>query len=336
MKKYIILSLCILLCGCSAQSDPPSKPEEITVNTSSASDTETTPSEAANENSVVFNGLTKASETPVFGNSLSCLNGGGLVFNDGTKFIYSSISGDLIMKTDNTETILLQAVFPTCINVCDDKIYFINGSEGSRVDRVDLSGENSKVYFDEPTLYFAVCESFFVYENEKNELYINRNGNAKLISDNKALWVDFYGNYIIYCELENNCNVIAYDTETGEKTTLLDYGFFPAVHGNELYYQEKNNGHICCLDLQTGEDREFLSHWGQNYCFINDELYFLTSQGIHSPETNVIYSDEAALIDKLFECGGELYFAEKSENQAASEFNLYKLDVSSGERVLIQ
>lgn len=336
MKKYIILSLCILLCGCSAQPELPEKRSEIIAGTSNTSSTETTLSEAVNENTVVFTGLKKASETPVFGSSLSCLNSGGLVFNDGTEFIYSNSSGDLIIKTDDTETVLLQAVFPTCINVCDDKIYFINGAEGGRVDRVDLSGENSEVYFDEPMLYFAACESFFVYENEKNALYINRNGNAKLISDNKALWVDFYGNYIIYCELGNNCNVAAYDTETGEKTTLLDYGFFPAVHGDELYYQEKNNGYIYCLDLQTGEDREFISHWGQNYCFINDELYFLSSKGIHSSETDVIYSSDDASIDRLFECGGELFFAERSENQEGSEINLYRLDISSGEKSLIQ
>lgn len=331
MKKFIVLSAFILLCGCSVQSDPPIKTDvsDITAYVS----TQTATSETASENAAVFSGLTKTAETPVFGNSLSCLNGGGLVFNDGNRFICSNGSGDLIVKTEDMEITLLRSVFPECLNVCGDKIYFINRSEGGKVYYSDLMGENSGCCFDEPVLYFAACEKFFVYKTEKNELYINCNDNAKLISDGNVLWIDFYGNYIIYCDLENNCNVIAYDTETEEKTKLLDYGFFPAVYGSGLYYQEKDNGYICRLDLKTGEVREFISHWGQNFCFIDDELYFLSSQGIHSSETGVIYSNDNASIERLFECGGELYFTERSADRTASEYDLYRLDVSSGDRV---
>lgn len=334
MKKYIVLSACILLCGCSVQPDPPTKTDgaDITAYVS----TETTPSETASENTAVFSGLTKAAETPVFGNSLSCLNSGGLLFNDRNRFICSNSSGDLIMKTEDTEITLLRSVFPECINVCDDKVYFINRSEGGKVYYSDLIGENSGCCFDEPVLYFAACEKFFVYKTEKNELYINRSDNAELISGGNAFWIDFYGNYIIYCEFENNCNVIAYDTQTGEKTKLLDYGFFPAVCGSELYYQEKDNGYIFCLDLKTGEAQEFISLWGQNFCIINDELYFLSSQGIHSSQTDVIYSNDNSSIDRLFECGGELYFTERSANHTDLEYNLYRLDVSSGDSVIIQ
>lgn len=320
MKKLLIVLTCILLSGCVS--------DKLMENATEVSESGNALTEETVTTSIyiddTFHGFTDAGETPKIGNSVSCLNRNGIVYN-GDELIYADSSGDL----KKGDVVIAENVMPKCINVLDEKIYFINGTDNKIY---CFNDGQTELYLDVQAVLFALTDEYSVYEDMKNALYINRDNNTELVSDKTVLWVDFYGKYIIFCELADGCKVSAYDTKSGEKHKLLDYGFFPTVHGDMLYYQEKENGYICRLELLTGEISTEVSEWGQQFSFVNDEMFYISSRGIFSAEKGAVYiPEEGITAESLFECGGELFFTEKSDAEM-----LYRLDAETGERTLIK
>lgn len=330
-RKLLIFLCCIFLGGCTSQNENvTTKPtgEELTDTTEPANDELNDTTEPTGEGlaDTTFNGFTDAGETPYIGNSMSSLNRNGILYND-TELIYGDQNGNL----KHGDIILSAGVSPKCINVLDDKIYFINSND-NKIYCFDRESKACSIYHDIEALFFAKTKEYFIFMDVNHALFINRGGDDEMISDKSVAWVDIYGKYIIYSELTNGCQVNAFDTTDGASTKLLDYGFFPLVYGDSLYYQEKSNGYICRLDLISGESSIAVSHWGQQFSFVNDELYFVDSMGIHSASDGCIYTpDEGLTVESLFECGGELFFTEMSDVQS-----LYKLDTDNGERILIE
>lgn len=321
MKRIVCVLACICLSGCVSKNEPPPVPK---IEMSSITPTEDTSASAETINDS-FNGFTDAGESPHIRNTMSCLNRNGILYSS-NELIYGDVNGDL--KKGNT--VLSKNVSPTCLNVDDDKIYYINGNDNKIY--CITEEQNCSIYLDVQAVFFAMTDEYFVYKDIKNSLYINRDSNSELISDKNVLWVDIYGKYIIYCELANGCQVKAFDTQSGNVTPLLDYGFFPSVHGDTLYYQEKEHGYILKLDLLTGEISTAVNQWGQQFSFVNDQLYYINSRGIHSASRENIYiPDNGITVESLFECGGELFFTEKADVE-----KIYKLDTVSGERILIE
>lgn len=325
MKRTALLFACIFLSGCTAgNTDVPFSETAL----SSASAAEEVPA-AEEKTDDGFHGFTDAGEAPHMGNTMSCINRSGILYN-GDELIYGDGNGDL--KKGNA--VLAEKVFPKCINVNGGKIYFINGNDG-KIYCIDEESRDSSVYIDAQAVLLAVTDKYLIYEDTGHSLYIVRDGSAELISGKKALWVDIYGKYIIYCELANDCRVNAFDTQSGDITPLLDYGFFPSVYGNMLYYQEKDNGYVCKLDLLTGEISEAVEKWGQQFSFVDGEMYYVDSRGIYSDRKGEVYIPaDGTAVEDLFECGGELFFTEKSDDEKL--YRLYRLDTAGGGRTLIE
>lgn len=325
MKKNVLLCACIFLSGCTAGNTDVSITE---MGLSSVAAAESVPTAEENTDDV-FHGFTDAGEAPHIGNTMSCINRSGILYN-GDELIYGDGGGDL----KKGDAVLAEKVFPTCINVNGGKIYYVNGNDGKIYFLDEESGEGG-VYYDAQAVLLAVTDRYFIYEDTRHSLYIVRDGSAELISDKKALWVGIYGKYVIYCELDNGCGVSAFDTQSGDITPLLDYGFFPSVYGDMLYYQEKDNGYVCKLDLLTGEMSEAVRKWGQQFSFAGGEMYYVDSRGIHSDSKGEVYiPDGGTTVEDLFECGGELFFTERSEDEKT--YRLYRLDTANGERTLIE
>ena len=326
MKRIVCMFACICLSGCASQNVEAPAPETTTSSTILTEETSTAAASVSDELfDERFHGFTDAGESPRIRNSMSCLNRNGILYS-GNELIFGDGNGDL----KNGNMILSENVSPMCLNVDGDRIYYINGNDNKIY--CITEEQNASVYLDVQALFLAMTDEYFIYEDMNHALYINRENNTELISGQTVLWVDIYGKYIIYCELANGCRMNAYDTHSGSVTPLLDYGFFPTVHGDMLYYQEKEHGYICMMNLLTGEISTAVNQWGQQFTFVHDELYYTDSRGIHAADKGEIYiPDEGITVDSLFECGGALFFTETADTK-----RLYRLDPVSGERFLIE
>ena len=189
------------------------------------------------------------------------------------------------------------------------------------------------MYIDDYVSFLMIVDDTAVYEDENHQLISFRNGITEIISSQQVLWVDIFADNIIYTELNgNNSTVKAFNINTNENVTLLDYGFSPSVYNEYLYYQAKS-GEILRLNLLDGKSEEFCSEWGQQFCFTQDEFYFLNSKGING-KNGIVYqpeNDEFSVMS-IFSCNNELYFTEGND----SETYLYQLNVETNEKDLIE
>lgn len=324
--KYMavaVILICLILVGCNQNTD-----SNTEIDSATSSIIKTT-------ESVDFTGIIKGGELQ-FGNTISCLNMGGLIGYTQGSMIFSSINGDMKIKTNTSEKVLLKSVYPQCINVLNDTVYFIDSSNNKSICSVDLNGENYRQLINESTLLFMLSGESMIYQNDQKELFISTNGNIQTITDKEAVWINSYGEWLIYTEFKSDCAVKAYNIITGEHVKLLDYGFYPTVFKDYLYYQERNYGYICRMNLITGEKSIVLEEWGQQFCFINDSLYFTSSHGINKFEIEKdnqfteIYrpADEKNVIDRLFVCNDELFCSEKAENKSV----LFRINTVTGEK----
>ncbi len=276
-----------------------------------------------------FSGIEKG-EGYVFGNTASVLNMDGIMFS-GEDMRLSGASGSLILTRGGTETVLRECQ-ASGINCLDGNVYFIDKSNGNKVCSVDLSGESCTEIISEPVSFLMVSDSAMIYTDMNNRLYIRENGSDELISDKNAAWVNPYGDWLIFTELDNGCSVAGYNIRTRERVKILDYGFFPAVYENSLYFQSKE-ATVDRIDLTTGIQETVLEVWGQKFCFIDGILYFVGSKCVYkfnleTSELTEFYQNEneKAVFEMLFACGGELYCSITSGDNT----DLYRLDLSSG------
>ncbi len=329
MKYRILaaLSACLIFSGCGQVADDSSETDVVT--SAEADIIETLESiETVTENTL-FSGIEKSGELR-FGNSPSSLNRCGLICRTQEFMISGGANGDMILRTDSSEKVLRKGVYPQYINISEDTVYYVDGSDNS-ICSVDLNGENYRQLADDSVLFFAMTDKGMVYLNDRNELLISTDESTRLISDKQGVWVDSYGEWLIYTEFQNGCAVMAYNTASGEHAALLDYGFYPTVHEDYLYYQEREQGNICRMNLMTGEKSEVLQKWGQQFCFIDDTLYFTDSNVIYKYDidtgggySDVYRPDDNIVIDSIFVCDGELYLSEESV--------VFRIDTVTGEK----
>jgi len=337
MKKLIILFLCSFsLFSCSQNGHELSESDisgsSFTVyNEPETECTETLPNETSSENplNTDFIGLSENEENVIIGNSISSLNCNGIMcIRDSDK--YYEKNGNLYKN----EEMILSDVLPTSINVLDDMIYFINGNDNRAYSYNEITGEYS-CFIESEISMLIITDKYYLYEDTTNSLYICKNDEVSLISKNIVTWVDIYGQYIISCEFGNGCSVNSYDINNASIVQILDYGFFPAVHEGDLFYQEKNKGYIEKISLTTGEKTIVMEDWGQCFSFISNELFYINSKGLYSVERGGIYTPENNFhIDYIFSCDNKLFLTEKASDSDSTI--LYELDIENGERTEIK
>lgn len=317
-RTIAVILICLIFCGCNQNTDS-------TVTSSIITTTE----------NVDFMGISKGDDLQ-FGNSISCLNMGGLICYMQESMIFGSSNGDIKIKTGASEKVLSKNVYPQCINVLNETVYFIDTSNNNSICSVDLNGDNYRQIMNESALFLMMSEESMIYQNSQKELFISTNGNVQTITDKEAVWINSYGEWLIYAEFKSDCAVKAYNVITGEYVRILDYGFYPTVFKDYLFYQEHDHGHICRMNLITGEKSIFLEEWGQQFCFIDNNLYFTSSHGINKfkMEKDIQFTEiyrpdnEKNIIDRLFVCNDELFFSEKAENKSV----LFRINMVTGEK----
>ena len=280
-----------------------------------------------------FSGFQASEMCLNIGNSMSCLNQSGLIYTNENISIYNDDKGDLISQYGMEKTVLVKSVNARCINVVNDKVYYISANGNNRVYTYDLITAESDLFIDDDISFLLMLEDMAVYEDNDHKLYLYNNGITTTISDRMVLWVDVFGNSLIYTEVNgNNAEVRAVDLDTNEDCVVLDYGFSPAIYANFLYYQDRE-GEISRMNLYSGECEKYLSEWGQQFCMTGDQFYYISSKGICS-RNGIVYNTENAdySLSYLFVCGNQLYFAETND----TDINLYRFDPDSNEKELIE
>lgn len=327
-----------LLCGCQSEEKMEVSfesnsiaVEDIPVKETSAVHMEKEP--ATENKTEVFSGFKRTEKSFRVGNTPSSLNQNGLLYCDDEIMLFGGANGDLILQQGEQQKTIVSSVNAKCINVTDGRVYFINSADENRVYIYNISNDICEVYIDDYTSFLMIIDDTAVYEDKNHRLIFFKNGSTEIISEQKVLWVDVFADNIIYTELNGNNSVVkAFNINTNESVILLDYGFSPSVYKEYLYYQAKS-GEILCLNLLNGKSEEFSSEWGQQICFVQDEFYFLNSNGINN-KNGIIYNSENSdfSVMSVFSCNNELYFTEGKD----SEIYLYRLNVKTNEKELIE
>ena len=233
----------VFLCGCKSAEKTESSPEsdskaveDIPVTETSAVHTE---KETVTENKTeVFSGFEITEISLSVGNTPSSLNQNGLLYCDDEKMLFNDINSNLILQRGEQRKTIADSVSAKCINVINDNIYFINSADKNQAYLYNISNDKCEVYIDDYVSFLMIVDDTAVYEDENHQLISFRNGITEIISSQQVLWVDIFADNIIYTELNgNNSTVKAFNINTNENVTLLDYGFSPSVYNEYLYYQ---------------------------------------------------------------------------------------------------
>ncbi len=230
-----------------------------------------------------FNGISSSVTTPEIGNSSSNLINRGYICDYKETIFYRNINGDDYLYKKDTEgeknLLLKQRVYS--INILDNYIYFINEDLNNAICKVDIDGENLTV-LNEDTFYFLlVSEDYIYYTDEENKLYQSSldGKDSKLLSDEGCAWPNLYRDYIIFSSFEDTSKLMAVNISSGESILIAEYGFFPTVYEDKIYYQIKN-GNINVMDLMTGDNLYKINKWGQQFHPTEDGIFFTNSSSV--------------------------------------------------------
>ncbi len=276
------------------------------------------------ESTETFQGLEKKDMD--LGNKSDVLVTNGRSYKSDDKSFYVNASGELIAETNTGSSKIYEGFVFGCLNYYKDRLYFIE-KDSHKVFSMLEDGTDLKSEIEEEIYYLLVCEDGMVYVDKKNNLYQKKeNGEIKLLEEATAIWENIYGEWIIYVNFsDENHPVIACNLKTGEKNKILDYGFFPIVYEDELFFQGKDT-FIYRLNLSNGEIEEMAEVWGQNFVKIEDRLYFCGGNKIQyvnltdSSVTSVCNLKKNDVIQEMWEQNGKLYFYE-----TAGQKSYYKI-----------
>jgi hypothetical protein len=169
----------------------------------------------------------------------------------------------------------------------NDKIYFINKDDNNSICRVDQNGANYSVLRSGAAYRLMLTESHILFMDKNYNLYqMDYEGNQVTLltelKEDDAWWINVYNDYVIYSGINNEFAVYYYDPNIGIanfKSIIQDYGFYPVVDGNYLYYQTKDGGINQC-NLINGRVKELTDQWGQQFAVVQNTIYFTDYQGI--------------------------------------------------------
>lgn len=250
----------------------------------------------------------------------------GMVCQIGEENFFVNSEGNLIRIQEGNERLIVSNVAGG-LNFYNNRLYYIS-SDDQQVYSVGVSGENQISEIDEPVYSLLICDKGLVYTDRYNHLYLlDFDKNKMQISDKNCVWENYYGEWLIYTEINESksCPVKAFHLDTKEEEILLDYGIYPTVYDSQLFYQNKD-GKIEKLDLETGTNQIVTYEWGQKIVLIGDNLFFTNGDCIYEKkldeESKIIYESADVRIERMWEFQGWLIFVEKGETDLWKGFDL--------------
>lgn len=332
MKKNIIFAFllagAVMTTGCgkaqeSSSADKGSSQSDLSSNVDNSSDSEVSGDSDITEK--VFSGL------PGYeGDSASVnLAAGGILCETDTGIMYADDTG--IYSIDGDKTTLVYEGKGSYLN-------YLNG----RVNFIDEKGNICVIFNGKAIVTIKECGAVALATSVTGNYYIDDKGALHrvyggdfIINSNAPDNLTIAGDYVIFNERDNGNAISAYSSKTGKTVVLSEYGEYPAVCGNYLFFINKDQG-IDRLDLTDGTVVNVVDSCSGCFVPADDTIYYVDADQIFSVSTDggtaeSIYSsqNDAAVIEKLTVCGGKLYFAEDGvikvlENGEASDFVVSK------------
>ena len=354
ISKYIVLIvLAVFLAGC--KGDDTLKPEQKSgTETESEKMTETDTggkggSDSSTETEIAgteqFEGLEK--EEMLLGTSPVNYSQGGYICTDGERTIRVDAAGQLVMEQGDSKEIIGQNIYGG-LNIYEDRIYYID-NENRFIYSMKMDGSDVVEEISDAVWSLLVCEKGMLYTDKQNKPhYRNWEKSDLIISDKKCIWWNIYGTWAIYAELgdTSGCPVIAYHLDGDEKIQILEYGFFPVVYGEDIYYQD-SMGEVSRMKLTTGEIQKVSSVWGQAMLLIDSVLYFTDCEKIYAaeidsleegvmPEVSVVYERTdlqpgMIKLEQFWENNGTIVFSETMSEDGGGKKTLRQYDPKTGE-----
>lgn len=204
---------------------------------------------------------------------------GNEVYNSGLMGL-----GQIDLQTGEIKTIASDSA--SYINAVDGWLYYINTTDGNKVYRVKMNGENREKLSD-----LADVEHLVYYDGQ---LFFNRYWNAwdfyKMNTDGTNLvmlqeqWIEFFlihDGWIYVVDLNTEPNgIYRYDVNGGNRTLLTEaYGDFMNICGDYLFFQNIDDGYkLYKVPLSGGAIEKVLD---MNIGYIHsygDYLYFFNPE----------------------------------------------------------
>lgn len=206
------------------------------------------------------------------------------------------------------------------LNYYGEKLYYISAEDHfiysvSPNEKDFAPGRVSEI--EERVNTLIVCDAGFVYTDEQNSLQMSTwEGEHSVLNENVCLWVNYYGKWLIYSELNDSGSVIkACHIESKEELVLCDYGMYPTVYEGEMFYQG-SGGAIEKYSFPDAKSETVTEEWGQKFLLLAGELYFTNNGSIkkinlseHHKDT-VYEAEKGHAIDRMWEAGDRIFFIE--------------------------
>lgn len=355
LKCVVFFSLAVWLAGCKGndtlkpeqksgtETEAQKAAEAVTEGEKAAdSGTET---EIAESEKKQFTGLDK--EEMLLGTKPVNYSQGGHICTDEERTIRLDAGGQLILEQGDSKEIIGQNIYGG-LNIYEDRIYYID-NETRFIYSMKMDGSDIKEEIQEEVWSLLVCDRGMLYTDIENKPhYRSWEKPEVLISDQKCIWWNIYGTWAIYAELgdASGCPVIAYNLDRKEKIQILEYGFFPVVYEEHIYYQD-DLGEVSRMKLSTGEVQKISSVWGQGMLLIDSVLYFTDSKKLYAveigsldegivPKEAVVYElsedqSDSLKMEQFWENNGTIVFSETKYEDSSEKMTLKQYDPKTGE-----
>ncbi len=90
--------------------------------------------------------------------------------SDGTSLYFQSVNGKSLVKSDynGENTVVLSNQFPSCINVIDNMIYYVEGAKSGKVYKMDINGQGGTLVIDKNVESLIVTTDYMFFINTQD------------------------------------------------------------------------------------------------------------------------------------------------------------------------
>ncbi|SHE43386.1 DUF5050 domain-containing protein [Clostridium fallax] len=311
MKKaiiLIILSLSLILSGCTSSKKSPSSETKNKETASSTNDSSKEVS-SSGENLDVANKEIVPIVLKDNGDSPS-----NFFTSEKFYYIYNKKENNRIYKyaennlgglNDFSKSEELKDCYGSSLIVLGDKLIFSNQNDGNKLYSLSIStGELNKINNYNTISYCQFLDGVaYINRTDKNKLYYT----SFIENTTKALTTDSVGkymlwpNYILYQNADDHFKLYALSIDGKTKTKLTDFATESFVVANNKVYCNNlsENNNIYSINLENQKPKRLEDVFGENISISNDKVVF-----INKLDNNTVYSmttDDKPKLNKILD-----------------------------------
>ena len=271
MKKILslfLISCCLFTIGCSKKIENSQTTKESSTNSVTSSSTNNLNKKNTTSSKLILtnNNITKSKIVHV---------GDVLIFIDNEEN-----NRVTVLYPDSDKPATTYDYFAESLAVLDMNIYFPNLSDNKSLYRFDyVKKEFHKVINGSfNNLTASNKKLFYIDSNQGNALksFDSNTNTATLLTEDKCGNYILNGDYILYQNLTDNCNLYSVKIDGTEKTKLTTSPVDSfACYNNLIYYINLNDNKLYVLDINSKATTKFNNIIGHNLKIYNDLLYFV-------------------------------------------------------------